>query len=217
MTTEIVTVDVDTPAKKIAQLLDARHVNAVPVLDERRSVVGVVSEQDLLHKITYADLAETDTEGWSRLLGRHHEAKAKSRASIAQDLMTSPAITALPDATIVEAAQRMERHGVKSLPVVDGVGELVGIVTRKDIVGVLLRSDQQIHDEILHDVFGAALHADVPDLAVEVTDGVVTLRGQLDRLTQTKIAAGLVKRVDGVVHVNNELIYLIDDTVYVGM
>lgn len=217
MTPDVVTVGLDTPAKVIAQLLDSRHVNAVPVLDEQRNLVGVVSAADLLHKITYADLADADTEGWSRLLSRHHDAKAKSRASVARELMTSPAVTVLPDATIVEAAQRMERHGVKSLPVVDGVGELVGIVTHKDLVGVLLRPDQQIHDEIVHDIFGAVLLADVPDLAVEVTDGVVTLRGTLDRLTRTTIAAGLVKRVDGVVHVNNELTYLTDDTVYAGM
>jgi len=217
MTTDVVTVDVDTPAKAIAQLLDARHINAVPVLDEQGSVVGVVSERDLLHKITYADLADADTDGWSRLFSRHHGAKAKSRASVARDLMTAPAVTVLPDATIVEAAQRMERHGVKSLPVVDGVGELVGIVTRKDLVGVLLRPDQQIHDEIVHEIFGTALLANAPDLAVEVTDGVVTLRGTLDRLTQTTVAAGLVKRVDGVVHVDNELDYRADDTLYVGM
>ncbi|GAA0223159.1 CBS domain-containing protein [Cryptosporangium japonicum] len=217
MTTDVVTVGLDTPAKVIAQLLDTRHVNALPVLNEQRTVVGVVSEQDLLHKITYADLADAETEGWTRLLSRHHDAKAKSRASVARDLMTSPAVTVLPDATIVEAAKRMERHGVKTLPVVDGVGELVGIVTRRDLVGVLLRPDQQIHDEIVHEVFGEALLVNAPDLAVEVTEGVVTLRGTLDRLTQTTVAAGLVKRVDGVVHVNNELGHRTDDTVYVGM
>ncbi|MFB9317281.1 CBS domain-containing protein [Cryptosporangium minutisporangium] len=217
MTTPVATVGPDTPAKKIAQVLDARHIHALPVLDEQRNVVGVVSEADLLHKITYADLTDADTDGWTRLFSRRSGAKAKSRASVARELMTVPAVTALPDTTVVEAAQRMERYGVKCLPVVDGVGELLGIVTRKDIVGVLLRPDQQIHHEILHDVLGRALHLDAADLAVEVTDGVVTLRGQLDRLTQTTVAVGLAKRVDGVVGVKNELTYLTDDTVYAGL
>ncbi|MFI5960073.1 CBS domain-containing protein [Cryptosporangium sp. NPDC051539] len=202
MTTPVVTVDLDTPAKTIAQVLQQRRINAVPVVDRRHAVAGVVSEGDLLAKLAHAD-----GEPVSRRRG------AKARASVARELMSKPAVTVLPDATIVEAAKLMERRHVKTLPVVDGVGELVGIVTPGDVVAALRRPDQEIHREIVHKVFGKSAP---PDLSVEVDDGVVTLRGQFDRLSSTVVLAGLVKRVDGVVRMVNELTYLVDDTIYTG-
>ena len=59
-------------------------------------------------------------------------------------LMTSPAITIGPDATIPAAARLMNTHHVRRLPVVDEEGRLVGVVSRRDLLSVFLRPDDDI-------------------------------------------------------------------------
>lgn len=210
MTPAVVTVALDTPAKIIAELLEKHQISAAPVLDARHNLVGIVSETDLLHKITYQD----DADDGPRLLRRHRIDREKARGTVAKDLMTAPAATILPDASIVEAATQMERRGVKRLPVVDGVGELVGIISRRDLVRVFVRADQEIHDEVVADVIHRALLLPPGALSVEVADGVVTLRGQVTWRSEKVLARELTHRVDGVVHVADELTYLTDDPVY---
>ncbi len=53
---------------------------------------------------------------------------------LARDLMNAPVVTALPTATVAEAAQLMIDRGVGSLVIVDDRGSLLGIVTKTDIV-----------------------------------------------------------------------------------
>lgn len=113
MTTDVAAVQVHTPARTVAELLGTRHISAMPVVDTHCQVVGVVSEIDVLHH-RYTD-------------------------QTAGAMMSSPAITVLADQTADVAAQRMEEHGVKRLPVVDDMGRLVGIVSRSDLVRAYAR------------------------------------------------------------------------------
>ncbi|GAA3394924.1 CBS domain-containing protein [Cryptosporangium minutisporangium] len=211
MTTDVVTVRVGTPAKDVAEQLDRHRISGVPVLDEAGHVAGVVTATDLLHKITYQE----DGDEWPRFLRRHRVDREKAHGTTANDLMTSPATTIGPDASIVEAATVLESGGVKRLPVVDVVGALVGIVSRADLVKVFTRPDHQIRDEIVTDVVERALLLPPAAITVDVTEGVVTLRGHLERRSEAVLAAALARRVDGVVRVVDELGYLNDDTRYV--
>ncbi|MFI5953105.1 CBS domain-containing protein [Cryptosporangium sp. NPDC051539] len=212
MSTDVVTVQADASAKDIAQLLDSHRIAGVPVVAENRDVVvGVVTETDLLHKITYQD----ETDDWPRLLRRHRVDREKAHGVTARELMTTPAVTIRPDASVVEAAAALERAGVKRLPVVDGVGELVGIVSRSDLVKVFLRPDQQIQAEIVEDVLQQALLLPADACTVEIAQGVVTLKGHLDRRSDAVLAVALARRVDGVIRVVDRLGYLNDDTRYV--
>jgi len=209
MTTTVRSVYAGTSVKHIAEQLDFAGISAMPVLDEEANVVGVVSETDLLHKITYQDA----TDEWPRLLRRHRTDRAKADGLLARDLMTAPAITIDADASVVEAAQLMEKHNVKRLPVVNDTGKLLGIVSRGDLVRLFVRSDAQIRDEVETEVFGRIL-LHPAGVTAEVADGVVTLSGTLPRRSDAEIAVEFARRIDGVVKVVDTLAYVDDDTSY---
>ncbi|HSJ61719.1 MAG TPA: CBS domain-containing protein, partial [Jiangellaceae bacterium] len=116
MTREVITVRTDTSFKEIARQLGGHNISALPVLDESGRLVGVVSEADLLPKTGYRDRA-----GRSRLLtvvGRLRRTLAKAAGGTAGEVMSSPAVTIEPGATLAEAARFMANRGVKRLPVV---------------------------------------------------------------------------------------------------
>jgi CBS domain-containing protein len=209
MTRRVATVQVGTPFKDIARLLADRRVSAVPVLDGAGELVGIVSEADLLPKEQYQE----DTTPARRRFGSRRERvlRAKALGDFAADVMTAPAITIGPDATVVEAARLMIERAVKRLPVVDSDGCLVGIVSRADLLWVFLRPDEEIAEEIRQEVFMRVLLQD-PTFTVAVTDGIVTLSGKLDRRSSVEIADRLVRAVDGVVDVVNGLTYQVDDS-----
>jgi len=211
MTADVVTVGAATPAKDVAEALDRRRISGVPVTDDAGRVLGVVTGTDLLHKITYQD----DGEDWPRFLRRHRVDREKAHGTTARELMTAPAVTIGPEATIVEAANALERRGVKRLPVVDAAGSLVGIVSRADLVKVFTRPDEEIGEEIRTDVVERALLLPPVAITVEVTDGRVTLRGSVERRSEAVLAAALARRVDGVVHLADHIGYLSDDVHYV--
>ena len=116
----------------------------MPVLMMGRQVAGVVSEADLL-------AAEDETARQARMasaIGRRWRLRKQPHVSLtAGALMTAPAITIGPDATIPAAARLMNTHHIRRLPVVDEDGKLVGIVSRRDLLSVFLRPDADIvHD-----------------------------------------------------------------------
>ncbi|MGH3738710.1 MAG: CBS domain-containing protein [Micromonosporaceae bacterium] len=134
--------------------------------------------------------------------------------------MTSPAITILPSASVIEAARLMEAHEIKRLPVVDDLGRLVGIVSRHDLVRIFLRPDTAIRDEVIEQVLRRTLWVLPGEVKVGVQGGVVTLSGLLERTSMIEIALRLTSTVDGVVGVINQLTAAYDDTLertYQGM
>jgi len=207
MTTSVVTVDRITPYQEIDRLLTERRISGVPVLKMGRHVVGVVSEADLL-------VAEDETARQARLadaLGRRWRLR-KPRPHVtlnAGNLMTSPAITIGPDATIPAAARLMNTHHVRRLPVVDDEGALVGIVSRRDLLSVFLRPDGDLaHDA--RQVVNEMPLADPKDIIVAVKHGVVTLTGTMRPGLDgdeplLPLALRLIWDIDGVVDVVNKL------------
>jgi CBS domain-containing protein len=209
MTDTVVAVRHNASFKEIVDALIASAVSAVPVVDAATTVVGVVSEADLLHKLEFAN-GDVDV----RLLDRRRRRTAKSKAAgdTAAAVMTSPAITIRPDASIGEAARLMELKQVKRLPVVDGEGRLVGIVSRRDLLKPYLRPDTAIQRDVVTDVLDQTLWLDPQMIEVSVTDGRVLLRGCADRRSTAQIAVRLTRAVDGVVAVVDQLTWTFDDT-----
>lgn len=113
MTADVAAVQPHTPGRTVAELLETRHISAMPVVDSHCHVMGVVSEIDILRH-RYTD-------------------------QTAGTMMSSPAITVLEDQNADVAAQLMEHHGVKRLPVVDDMGRLAGIVSRSDLIRAYAR------------------------------------------------------------------------------
>jgi CBS domain-containing protein len=195
MTTSVVTVDRLTPYKDIVRLLTEHRVSGAPVLSMGRHVVGVVSEADLL--------TEEDKTARDRMAnpGRFRRRPPRHWALTAGELMTSPAITIHPDATIPGAARTMNAHHIRRLPVVDEDGRLIGVVSRRDLLGVFLRPDADIAREI-RQIFDEVLHDDPASVTTTVKNGVVVLTGGLAAEPgMVAIATRLAWSVDGVVDV----------------
>jgi CBS-domain-containing membrane protein len=209
MTPDVVTVHEHASFKDIATLIAERRVSAVPVLDREGRVLGIVSEADLVLKEEFPE----GPAGGRLLQGRRQrEDRAKAAGDIAAELMTAPAVTVGPDATVAEAARLLHRHGIKRMPVVDPAGSLLGIVSRADLLKLFLRSDADIAREIRQEVLLRSMWMDPDTVVVDVRDGVVTLTGQLERRSLIPITVSLVRGHDGVVDVVDRLTFELDDT-----
>jgi CBS domain-containing protein len=208
MTEHPVSVNEDTPFKELVDLLEAHGVNAVPVVGADGRVLGLVSSADLILKIEFA--GSDGRGGWFKG-HRYRAAKEKAAGTAAADLMTAPAITVEPDVSLVAAARLMETGGLKRLPVVDGLGRLVGMLTRNDVLKVFLRGDDDIRREVVDEVLAKLVGVEPSQVRVRVDDGVVTLRGQLDRRSLVPVTVREVGRVAGVVDVVSDLGYRVDD------
>ncbi len=205
MTRQVLTVHPDTPFKQIAELLVGQGIDAVPVVDENGQVLGVVSGSDLTcHEETGPTLGQLLTHGRTTIT---HARKARART--ARELMSSPARTVAPSAGVCDALARMNRSGVGRLVVLDG-GRLVGILARSDLLRVYTRSDASITAEVEPAVRGAVGPAGA-GIRVLVADGIVHLRGDVERSTTACAAAGAAASVPGVVDVQDDLVAEVDD------
>ncbi|MFF7274916.1 CBS domain-containing protein [Streptomyces griseorubiginosus] len=214
MTTEVVRATYATPFKEVARLLGEHRISGLPVVDEDDKVIGVISETDLM--IRQAETPDPHEPKKRHLLASLTHAgrtrAAKSRARTAGRLMTEPPITVRADDSIVEAARTMAQHRVERLPVLDEENRLVGIVTRRDLLTVFLRPDEEIRRAIVEGVLVHALWLPPLSIDVFVTEGVVTLSGDLERKSEKEIAVSMTRQIDGVVAVVDKLTYRMDDS-----
>ena len=202
MTTDVVTVSVDTPLRDVAALLAAREISGVPVVGEGR-VVGVVSEGDILAKERGQAPAHRGLLGV--LLDHRAAAELKLDARTAGEAMSAPAVTIGPNRPVAVAAGTMVDEHVNRLPVVDAEGRLLGIVTRADLVRAFVRTDAELGAEIRDDVLLKSLWIPPDTVQVAVTDGVVTLTGRVENRATAEMLPGFVQRVPGVVSVLSEV------------
>ena len=206
MTTRLLKARTAMPLKEVGRVLAENHVSALPVLDAEDRLIGVVSERDVLLKQGHQ--IPRRPHWWESRRARDEVRRAAG--DTAGDVMTAFPVTIPPQATLAEAARRMSDHDVKRLPVVDSAGALVGIVSRSDLLKAFLRTDDEIHQEIVGEVFAHLLWADPTAVEVTVRDGIVTLTGTVDQRSATESAERLVRRIDGVVDVISRLGYRID-------
>ncbi|HZD73378.1 MAG TPA: CBS domain-containing protein, partial [Actinomycetota bacterium] len=129
----------------------------------------------------------------------------------AAEVMSAPAITIDPDATVPMAAKLLARHGIKRLPVVDDQRRLVGIVSRSDLLRLFLRDDEATRREVVEEVLIRALWVQPYNVTVGVRDGIVTLAGRVERKSIVPAAVRLTRTVPGVVDVVDHLSFEWDD------
>jgi CBS-domain-containing membrane protein len=135
MTRDVVTVTPETDLATVAQLLLEHDISALPVVDEQRRVVGIVSEGDLLGRPS-----ETSTRGfWLRLFRSEAalEELATARHLKVADVMTRRVVTVTDQTPIEVVASLMHRRKLKRVPVLHD-GQLVGIISRVDVIGGLV-------------------------------------------------------------------------------
>ena len=207
MTRDVVSVTPDTPLKDVAAALVERGVSGLPVCDADGSVVGVLSEADLLVKQGGAPERSGGLFAWLVDTASAPDL-AKLRAHTAGEAMTAPAITVESGAPVSEAARTMVSLGVNRLPVVEN-GRLVGIVTRADLVRLFTRSDEEIARDIRQDVVKRLWIA--PErIEVEVEQGEVVLRGEAETEAEAELLLKRIPLVAGVVGVRSELSWAVD-------
>jgi CBS domain-containing protein len=187
-----VTAPPDMSLRDLASFLAAHEISGVPVVDDG-TVVGVVSESDVVEKERGPDV---DSCG---LLARvlHRRRCAAAYASTVGEAMKSPPITIEGWMSVYEAAWLMSFYDINRLPVMDR-DELVGIVSRSDLVRYFARSDLDIERDVREKI--ELLQA--PRVSVASTQGRVLLEGELRSPTDLACLPHLVSCVPGVVAVD---------------
>lgn len=211
MTHTVVDVAPDTTFKDIVETLAEHDITAVPVVDDDDHPLGVVSEADLMGY----EARQPDPGGHVPDVLRRYADRTPSDTNgvnpTARQLMTSPAVVARPGWTVVEAARLMQEYQIKRLPVVSETDQVVGVVSRSDLMRVFLRRDRAIREEIRYDILANTFRMAPTDVTVHVVDGCVTLTGRVQRRSTIPVLLRLCRSVDGVVDVTEELDHALDD------
>ena len=205
MSVDVVTVSPETPLKDAAALLARHGISGLPVV-EGEAVVGVVSEADVVARSTGRRESRSLL---GALFGGDRNDENISGATV-KDAMTSPAVTIAPGRQVADAARVMVERRVNRLPVVED-SQLVGIVTRADLVRAFVRPDEELEREIREDVAETALWIDGRSLDVSVDRGVVRLGGEVERRADAELLERFTAAVPGVVSVDSELRWKFDD------
>lgn len=208
MAADPVTVTPATPVKDLADILVRQRAGALPVLTWQGTVAGVVTEAELLRK----EELQRDPEGPHSMHLSYRVRRAIATAENAREIMDTHPATVRADATVAEAARVMDRQQVSCLLVTDENGKLLGLVRPRDLLRVFLRPDEEIKAEIISEVLTGCLGTNPALVRVDVTDGVVRLTGELERKSMLAAVLPAVRAVDGVIDVEAQLGYAIDDT-----
>jgi len=182
MSRPVITVRPDTPTGEAAALLGKHQITALPVVDADASLLGMISEGDLLRN-------QVPREG---------QAEARPHESRVGALMSSPAVRVAEGDDISDVAALLLSSNVHSVPVVDGA-EVVGIISRRDLVRTLVRTDDAIAAEVRSrlDAYGA--HPGRWDVAVQ--DAAVTISGEFDDHVAEQVVGALARTIPGVLAV----------------
>ena len=212
MVSNVISVRPDTSVTEIAEKLLANRISAVPVVDEEGTLVGIVSEGDLIHRV------ENDTEQhrswWLELLtGKEILARefVKSHARKAIDVMSRAVVSVKPDTPLGEIASLLEQHRIKRVPVVAD-GKMVGIVSRANLVQALVNlakarmPDLAVKDAALYENLLAHLRVQPwwsESINVIVRNGTVELWGLVGSEAERDAVRIAVEETPGVYEIVN--------------
>lgn len=136
MVAPVITATPHATIKSVAETFLKYRISAVPVVDDKGALVGIISEGDLMHR------AETGTERqrpwWLQAIMSQDGLAldyVKAHARKVADAMTRQVITASPETSLQDIAALLEKHAIKRVPIVEN-GQLVGIVSRANLVQV---------------------------------------------------------------------------------
>jgi CBS domain-containing protein len=215
MTRQVVTVGPDTPLIEAAKLMLKHRIGGLPVVDAGKTLVGIVTEGDFLHR------AETGTQRrrarWLEFLigpGQLATEYAHSTGRKVHEVMTDTVHSVSEGTALEEVVNLMERHRVKRLPVLRGK-KLVGIVTRANLVRAVVGlahearpasvSDSEIRRLLLDEL---KKHSWAPAIRVAVKDGVVQLTGVLNDERQRPALRVAAENIPGVKEVVDNLVWV---------
>jgi CBS domain-containing protein len=208
MSDEIMTITADAPLKDAAMIMVKSGVSGLPVIDDERKVIGIITEADFVT----AEANRSWGRQRKRLLANFLGDPAPQNAKTVTDVMTLNPHTIDGASSVTEAARKMTDLRVKRLPVVLPDGTLCGIISRADVMGVFTRPDEALADEIASGVALDILGLSPGDISVAVADGVAQITGHVPSRSEARILEELASRVEGVVAVESSLTWTHDDT-----
>ena len=149
MTTHVVTAGPDETVAQVARTLAANHISAVPICDKDGTLLGMLSEGDLMRP--FSTETEMRRAWWLRMLAEGTDLAPEFLSYVradqrrARDLMVTPVITATEQTAVREVADLMMKHRIKRVPIVRG-GKVVGIVARADLVRAIAQSPEALSE-----------------------------------------------------------------------
>jgi CBS domain-containing protein len=214
MVAPVITVEPSATVQEVAKLLLEKRISAVPVLDDRGKLVGIVSEGDLLHRVEAA--TERRRSWWLRALIDSDTLAVdyvKSHGRKVSDLMTREVITASPETPLHEVASLMEKNAIKRMPILEN-GQLVGIVSRANLLQAVASARQLLDvtpsDNAIRNRILASLKkedwAHIGLLNVTVSNGIVDLWGLAESEAQRKAIRVAAESAPGVNAVHDNLV-----------
>jgi CBS domain-containing protein len=213
MVAPVITASPQASIKSVAETFLKYQISAVPVVDDKNKVVGIISEGDLMHRVEAG--TERRRPWWLRgFLGPDTLAAeyVKAHARTVADVMTRQVVTASPETPLHEIATLLEKNSIKRLPIVEN-GQLVGIVSRANLVQALAStrkglevplSDSAIRDKLLSHLRGQNWTR-TGLLNVTVNGGVVDLWGLVRSDTERKAIRVAAEGTPGVRAVNDNM------------
>lgn len=214
MTTPIVSVLQTASIVDAIQLMLANRISGLPVVDLKGSLVGIVSEGDFLHRGELNTAAKSPW--WMEFLarpGKTAEQYARTHGRVIEEIMSRNVVTVDRKAPIEQVVALMTDHDIKRLPVTDD-GEVVGIVSRADILRGLAEAHPRVSDATVKDSrIRSAILAELADknwagkglIRVKVRDGVVELAGTIFNEEARMAARVAAENVPGVKSVTDHL------------
>ena len=204
MTTWVATIGAGAIVQEAAGLMLERRISALPVIDGKDRVVGIVSEGDLVRR---AELGTGAARSWwLRLLAEDAAADyLKTHGVTVGDVMTRPVVSVRRATPLREVARLLEKHRIKRVPVIEA-GRLVGIVSRADLVRRLATApvrpkarasgDRALRRQVLKGVAESGVNAMYVNVTVE--HGTVHLWGGVSSEVEQKALRVAAKAVNGV-------------------
>ena len=190
MTTPVITIDADARVIDAAEQLSANGIASMPVLDADGRLVGMISELDILR----GRLAHDPR---SHLRRNQHDMPDPDKT--VRSVMTPVAVCLTEFADVADIAETMVDGNMRAIPIVDGP-RILGIVSRRDLLRTLVRSDETIAAEIRARLEGQPGAPE--DCAVSVNDGIVTVVGRFQTASEREVVDALARTVSGVQRVH---------------
>jgi CBS domain-containing protein len=207
MDSQVAAVPPGIPAADLARMFADRGISTVAVVDPQGTLLGIVTESDLIRRLANED--DQPRTGWlARFLTRADtmaERYARSHGATAGDLMTKQVVTVGLDDTAAHIARLLEEHRIRRVPVTDG-GRLLGLVSRSSLIRVLVaapgdqpgeQSDEDIRRALLVAMRREAW-ANTGSIAVGVRNGVVEFSGFHQSEAVNRALRVLAENVPGV-------------------
>ncbi len=216
MVRDVITVRSDTDVGDAIKLLIEHDISALPVVDSRGHLIGIISEADLIHRVELG--TEKHRPWWlEAVTGATALAEdfAKSHGKKVEELMTTDVVSANEDTPLSEVAALLERRRIKRVPIVRH-GKLVGVVSRSNLIQALAsivarqgeeqsNGDLEIRQQLLARLAEQSW-TDFGSRNVIVTDGTVHLWGLISSESERKALIALAESVPGVARVSDEMI-----------